>query len=167
MPLGRHERIDRHRRALPKAKDVLQAARNEIGCHINPRFQHHAVPGERPVVHGVSTVGPQTAPRLEVHEICVRSFETPGQRGIVVAQTQMAAKLAERIRTTAAIEIGRSSDQYSAIIRKLVQNGAAVSGLTDPNGDVDLLVSQVNQTILELQFNVEARILFYQLSGER
>src|SRR6266478_8313819 len=110
MTLGWQQCIDRCRRTLPVGQDVLQASRNKIGDNIDPRFQHHALSGQRPVRHRVSTVGPQTTTRLEVHWTGVRSFESPRQRVLVVAQTKMVVEFAERMWSAATVEIrGRSN----------------------------------------------------------
>jgi hypothetical protein len=61
------ERVDRRRLTLPVGQNVLQASRNQLCDDIDLRFQHHAVPGERPIRYGVPAIGAQTTTWLEVH----------------------------------------------------------------------------------------------------
>jgi multidrug efflux pump subunit AcrB len=129
MAPGRHERINRRWRALPIGQKLFQTPRGKLFDDVNCGFQHHTLPGERPVRHRVSAVGPQTAMRLEFDDGGVRSFESPRHCVIVVAQTKVIAEFTERLRSAEAVEIRRRSDQYSATISEFAHDGAAIARL--------------------------------------
>ena|ERR1700689_145149 len=89
------ERVDRRRLTVPVGQNVLQASRNQLCDDIDLRFQHHAVPGERPIRYGVSRCWRADDNVARSPLSAVRSFESPGRRVIVVAQTTMIVEFAE------------------------------------------------------------------------
>src|SRR5271156_2128232 len=167
MAPRRQQRIDRRWSASPISQNVLQSSGSEVADDINPRLQHDAVPGKRPIRHCISAVGPQSAAWLDVHENGVRPFESPRCGGIVIAETKKMVELSERLRSAVAVEIRGRGGQYPAIVRELVHDRAAIVRLTDAYRDVDLLGRHVNETVVELEFNVETGITLDQLRGQR